>query len=324
MKEKCYGIRTSIIIIILGILLSSIFQFCDFTCISQKFADYLVMIFSGAAASALVTLIIYSSEYISIKIATLENYWNVQYSLLHNFLKIQYFDFDIPKELLKQYYGEQIHNEHVDKLISQLPSGMKIPDSPQFKYKNEALKQWCQLISNDFLHLKDSLPSKEFQKLLSNTVIDSAKKHLEDMEKTIKSYCSLATCSYSTSENTMGKIYFLLDKKARNKIFSEIHEPMRKYLNDVKEISYHFKLYLSSESNNIPIILEFINTLQNKFFVIETAQNEDGISTFVYNAFYDNMDKILEDFRSKFYHTNPEYQDRVLIYSCIKPKKGDD
>ena len=84
MKEKCYGIRTSIIIMILGIFLSSIFQFCNFVCLSKKFTDYLVMLFGGAAASALVTLIIYLSEYISIKTATLENYWHIQYSLLNN------------------------------------------------------------------------------------------------------------------------------------------------------------------------------------------------------------------------------------------------
>ena len=283
MKEKFYGIRTSIIIMILGIFLSSIFQFCNFVCLSKKFTDYLVMLFGGAAASALVTLIIYLSEYISIKTATLENYWHIQYSLLNNFLKIKYYDFHIPKELLQKYYSEQIHNKQVDNLISQLPSGIAIPDSPHFKYKDEALMEWCQFISNDFIYLKDNISAKEFQKLLTNTVIDSAKKYLEDIEKTIESYCSLAACSYSTSENAIGEIYFLLNKKARKKIFSEIHEPMRKYLNNVKEISYHFKLYLSGESKNIPMVLEFINTLQNDFFVVETTKDETGISTLVYN-----------------------------------------
>ncbi|ODR36230.1 hypothetical protein [Eisenbergiella tayi] len=320
MKEKCRGIKSSIWIMLAGLFLSCLFQFYNFGFINNKVQEYLVMLFGGSTASALVTLIIYSAEYQSCKISSLEEYWSSQFNLLQKFHSIKYFDFDVPMGLLQEYFSEKAHNIQADSLISQLPKYKGIPHDNTFRHESTALDKWCDFIDNDFIELKDKISPEEYKKLLIESVNRSAIEHLNNLEKIISDYCSISEISYAELEKEIGNIEFISGKKSWKKVYIDIHQPMKDELNKIKNISYHFKLYLNKESNNIPVVFHFLDEIQNTLFNIEIHDNETMTSKLVYNYFYDRMDRILEDFRSNIYNSTPEYKQRQCVYCTTHSK----
>ena len=195
MKEKCRGIKSSIWIMFVGLILSCLFQFYNFVFISNKVQEYLVMLFGGSTASALVTLIIYSAEYQSCKISSFEEYWSSQFDLLQKFQSIKYFDFDVPMVLLQEYFKEKAHKEEAASLTSHLSKDTDIP------YDNTALDKWCDFVSNNFIELKEEVSSEEYKKLLIDSVNCSAIEHLNNLEKIISDYCSISEISESMKKS---------------------------------------------------------------------------------------------------------------------------
>lgn len=85
--------------------------------------------------------------------------------------------------------------------------------------------------------------------------------------------------------------------------------------------NYNFKMHLDKTGYNLPVMIDFINELQKEIFLIEyfDKDNEKGnrIVKRAKNRFYFDMDKQIEDFRTKIYHCAPEYQEEIYVFNRI-------
>lgn len=317
MKEKSCGLRSSIIILLVSVFISALFHFCSW---SWCTLDYLVMLSVGASSSALVTLLIYLSEYKVAKVTTLENYWFTVSHVLDEFRKLEHYYFDIPLSLLKDYFAEQSHIFFVDSLIGQLPEGTPIPNDEFFQYRHDALERWCEVIEPNFQKCKPLMDEAKFKLMLSQTIERDADNYLKKLNKVIDEYILLSKISYKEAENAIGHIGYFTGKKPWEKLYRNIHKPIREGLKQVRQEAYHFGLYRSGEVNNIPVMLDKLSKLQKHFFKEVGVKN--GSSVCVYNYFYDDMSNKLEDFRASIYNCEPVYQEPLCRYSFYKPSNN--
>lgn len=310
MKEKCLSLRISIIIMMVGILTSAIFQFVNFGLLPIV-QNYLVMLLGGGAASALVTTIIYSTEYRVAKTMTLENYWNEQLKIVNSFLRIDYFLFEIPINLMQSYYSEWRHNKNVEKNLSLLKPGEEIPCTDDFCYKYTAQNEWCKLLSDDYKELKVEVSDEE--------VVEQRWSEMKmEIERVLDQYIKFSEVSYSVIENILGQILFFTDIIYRKKcdyIYNEIHNPIRQKLNQIKNKVNYFKLYKQG-NGDFRVVLKLLKDLQEDIFVEEINDNDDYTTIKVYAEYHYLMDCKLEDFRANIiYGDEPEYQDKICVLS---------
>ncbi len=73
MKEKTYGLRTSLVLLVVSVILTGIFQF-EILDVNENTKGFFVTVFGGAVSSALVTFLIYLFEYRRIRTKTLKEY----------------------------------------------------------------------------------------------------------------------------------------------------------------------------------------------------------------------------------------------------------
>jgi len=260
MKVKSSGLKVSLAILLLSVLLSVLFHFCSWSKCTQNLRDYIVMLSVGASSSALVTLLIYLTEYKEAKVTTLENYWVTISHVLEEFGKLEYYHSGISLSLMDQ---------------------------------------------------------AKLKLMLSQNKRD-ADNYLNKLNKVMDGYILLSKISYKEAENAIGHIGYFTGKKTWLKLYKDIHKPIRDKLNHVREEVYHFELYRSGEVNNIPVLLDKLYGLQEILF----KKAIKGSFVCVYNNFYDEMSKVLEDFRASIYNCNADYQEPLCRYSYTKPCKN--
>ena len=323
MKEKCLSLRISIIIMVVGILTSAILQFVNFGLLPIV-QNYLVMLLGGGAASALVTTIIYSTEYRVAKTTTLENYWNEQLKIVNSFLHIDYFLFEIPINLMQSYYSEWRHNKNVEKNLALLKPGQEIPCTDDFCYKYTAKNEWCKLLSDEYKELKVEVSDEDFHNELIKVVERRWSEMNIEIERVLDQYIKFSEVSYSVLENILGQILFFTDiKKCKNSqyIVNEIHYPIRRKLDQIREKVYHFKLYKQGRGN-FCVILKILKDLQEDIFLEEVNDNDDYTAINVYAEYHYLMDCKLEDLRANIiYGVEPKHQDKICVLSKINIKK---
>ena len=303
MKEKTWGLKTSIIVFLASISLFSLFYFYRCSCVPQNLREYLVMIFSGATASALVTLLIYSAEYKIAKVSALENYWQEALKVLGSLGKLEYYHLDVPLQVLKDYYQEQTHNKFVDSVVEQIPADNPLLNDEFFQYRHDARDRWCERIASESDNMRNRMGEIEYKNIIIQEVERAAKTYLEKLHKVIDRYISLSETSSGEVENAIGRIEYFTGKRQRKKLLQTIHEPIRDILEKVQLGANHFNLYRSGESNNIPVVLDTLMELQKLFFVDEV--NEKSKALCIYRSFYDDMNEQLEKFRASIYNKEP-------------------
>lgn len=325
MKEKCWSLRLSLIIMIVGIVLSAIVKFIGL----GKYGlmqDYLFTMLSGAGASALVTVIIYASEYRVARTSTLEALWEEQLGIVYQFLKLEYFKCDIPVEILRGYYYEKRHNDMVDKNRIKLSEGNDMLNSERLSYRHEALDKWCDLIAPKNIRLKDTMSEADFREYLVREVEHKWDECIDDINSILDGYISLSKIRLKKTDNILGQIEFFTDifrkqdKRKKTYLYKQLYTPTREKLKKIQEESFHFGLY-RNDKGNFAVILNKLLELQKEFFTVEIRDMEEYEDIKIYFDFQSQMDTVLEDFRSKIiYHTEPEYIEKQLFAQYIKCK----
>ena len=91
-------------------------------------------------------------------------------------------------------------------------------------------------------------------------------------------------------------------------------------LSNIARESYDLKLYRENEAKNLSVILDKIDKLNQMLFSIEEVEYSDKYIWEVYSAFYNDLMKTVEEYRSNIYGTTPNYSMVAPIYTIWQPK----
>ena len=318
MKEKTYGLRTSLVLLVVSVILTGIFQF-EILNVNENTKVFFVTVFGGAVSSALVTFLIYLFEYRAVKIKILEEYWQLQLNLINKFLALKYFYPPVPVNLIIRRFEEIQHNKVVDENRIRIQDWKNFSELDGFKYHTQAREEWIQYLMKEdvqgdanLYEMYVSQSDKQFEEIL------------EKIDDVMDSYIMLAKEKYSEIEKVSGDICFFLDfgKRKWKQIYEKIHNPIREMLRTVRVESYHIKLYRNGEKN-FAVALKKMLDLQESFMKLECSSSNGYNGIIVYADFYDKMDRELENFRAKvIYKQELEYkEERTCIFESIDLRK---
>ena len=318
MKEKTYGLRTSLVLLVVSVILTGIFQF-EILNVNENTKVFFVTVFGGAVSSALVTFLIYLFEYRAVKTKILEEYWQLQLNLINKFLALKYFYPPVPVNLIIRRFEEIQHNKVVDENRIRIQDWKNFSELDGFKYHTQAREEWIQYLMKEdvqgdanLYEMYVSQSDKQFEEIL------------EKIDDVMDSYMMLAKEKYSEIEKVSGDICFFLDfgKRKWKQIYEKIHNPIREMLRTVRVESYHIKLYRNGEKN-FAVALKKMLDLQESFMKLECSSSNGYNGIIVYADFYDKMDRELENFRAKvIYKQELEYkEERTCIFESIDLRK---
>ena len=318
MKEKTYGLRTSLVLLVVSVILTGIFQF-EILNVNENTKVFFVTVFGGAVSSALVTFLIYLFEYRAVKTKILEEYWQLQLNLINKFLALKYFYPPVPVNLIIRRFEEIQHNKVVDENRIRIQDWKKFSELDDFKYHTKAREEWIQ-----YLMKKDVQGDAKLYGMYASQSDKQFEEILEKIDDVMDSYMMLAKEKYSEIEKVSGDICFFLDfgKRKWKQIYEKIHNPIREMLRTVRVESYHIKLYRNGEKN-FAVALKKMLDLQESFMKLECSSSNGYNGIIVYADFYDKMDRELENFRAKvIYKQEPEYkEERTCIFENIDLRK---
>lgn len=318
MKEKTYGLRTSLVLLVVSVILTGIFQF-EILNVNENTKVFFVTVFGGAVSSALVTFLIYLFEYRAVKTKILEEYWQLQLNLINKFLALKYFYPPVPVNLIIRRFEEIQHNKVVDENRIRIQDWKKFSELDDFKYHTKAREEWIQ-----YLMKEDVQGDANLYEMYASQSDKQFEEILEKIDDVMDSYMMLAKEKYSEIEKVSGDICFFLDfgKRKWKQIYEKIHNPIREMLRTVRVESYHIKLYRNGEKN-FAVALKKMLDLQESFMKLECSSSNGYNGIIVYADFYDKMDRELENFRAKvIYKQEPEYkEERTCIFESIDLRK---
>lgn len=318
MKEKTYGLRTSLVLLVVSVILTGIFQF-EILNVNENTKVFFVTVFGGAVSSALVTFLIYLFEYRAVKTKILKEYWQLQLNLINKFLALKYFYPPVPVNLIIRRFEEIQHNKVVDENRIRIQDWKKFSELDDFKYHTKAREEWVQ-----YLMKKDVQGDAKLYGMYASQSDKQFEEILEKIDDVMDSYMMLAKEKYSEIEKVSGDICFFLDfgKRKWKQIYEKIHNPIREMLRTVRVESYHIKLYRNGEKN-FAVALKKMLDLQESFMKLECSSSNGYNGIIVYADFYDKMDRELENFRAKvIYKQEPEYkEERTCIFESIDLRK---
>ena len=317
MKEKTYGLRTSLVLLVVSVILTGIFQF-EILNVNENTKVFFVTVFGGAVSSALVTFLIYLFEYRAVKTKILEEYWQLQLNLINKFLALKYFYPPVPVNLIIRRFEEIQHNKVVDENRIRIQDWKKFSELDDFKYHTKAREEWVQ-----YLMKKDVQGDAKLYGMYASQSDKQFEEILEKIDDVMDSYMMLAKEKYSEIEKVSGDICFFLDfgKRKWKQIYEKIHNPIREMLRTVRVESYHIKLYRNG-AKNFAVALKKMLEIQESFTKLERSSNNGYNGIIVYADFYDRMDRELENFRAKvIYKQEPEYKERTCIFESIDLRK---
>lgn len=311
-RTKKRAIIVSIFIIFIATMLSC---FLQFNAKHSNMQEYFLNIFIGIIGSAVVTLIIYAVEYRIAKVNACIKYWDSSNEVLNNFINLQYLHFDEPIDLISDYYCEVSRNKMVENEISQLPKDFEISKIEFLKIVTKAKDKLIDWMKPHYPLLKELTNQKELLNVVDGILKDKLKKYDLMIEDLIDQYIELSTLNYKNVENAYGEIDFFINNNYRKLIYNQIHIVQRNMLKEIKNLSFHFKLYKSGHGGNKAVMIDYIVRLQNKIFEADTREDHGLNTILIYNKYFNVMDKTLEEFRAHIYGKNPEYNDRLLTLS---------
>ena len=318
MKEKTYGLRTSLVLLVVSVILTGIFQF-EILNVNENTKVFFVTVFGGAVSSALVTFLIYLFEYRAVKIKILEEYWQLQLNLINKFLALKYFYPPVPVNLIIRRFEEIQHNKVVDENRIRIQDWKNFSELDGFKYHTQAREEWIQ-----YLMKEDVQGDANLYEMYASQSDKQFEEILEKIDDVMDSYMMLAKEKYSEIEKVSGDICFFLDfgKRKWKQIYEKIHNPIREMLRTVRVESYHIKLYRNGEKN-FAVALKKMLDLQESFMKLECSSSNGYNGIIVYADFYDKMDRELENFRAKvIYKQELEYkEERTCIFESIDLRK---
>lgn len=332
MRSKKWSIIVSLIIMGVSVLIFSILNFrlygaCFMNWIMSfmsstslsEWKNFFIVISSGAFTSSSVTLLISIAEYRVEKETALEDYISDTVNFCADFYNMKYLDIDIPIELLQGYYAEQ-WKKPLESVLGNKDQGYIydgeyiVPDSDVVTQIKEWL--WKNTLNEEV--------RKEFQnpsikrEYLEAEFVRTIQKYDEEIDAVMKQYINLSdkvNCRKLTS--SIGKIDFLFGNKYRKEVlYKKMYSRNREIVSKINDVSYHFKEYKKESEGNKPMMLRFIQDIQDYIFSIEEKEH----AKIVHNQYLFEMkceiDKALRKlYGKKRYHDIPPKKENFVVVS---------
>lgn len=306
MESKKLSVYISLLIIIIASIIVNI----DLSCIQINNIHLLLIknketidnLCIGIIGSALVTLIIYFTEYSVERKKALENYYLEATKIVRAFETIKYVEITPKNIQLSKYLmrdtKERLNDDNIKILI------------PYYDNNN--------LLSGYPVEL-----SEEQKIILIRKDIKNFKK---EVIEAIESYINFSKISFELVEMAYGNISFFFEriktilkyKSLKIKIYDDIHIQLRSMIENIYFEKSYFEIYKEGKTNNFYMVVDRIKKLNEQLFEIETKNIENYEYIYVYEKFVNNMIVELENLRAKIYHERPVEQKRVNIISYFR------
>lgn len=308
MREKAKALWASIIILSISLIVCFFLWFATVPYINGVYLEFFKMLFGGIFSSSFVTTIIYCTEYRSVRRTELEKFWFAARDISALFQQIYYFDLKVSPEIAIKYFEEKNWNQMIQGQIDQVKEhGGTIPaDDPLFSLNYECRDAWCNELrlnyGNDFAI---------FDYILINEIERESSVILKNLNKAIDSYIKIVQNGWSELDRVLGSIWFFSGKAQYNKIHSSIYSPIREMIISIKCNQYGlFSLFKEDNLQYAGIAVRMILDLQKKIFTEEIS----GGFLNVYEDFFLNLDRNIEDFRITIYpREKPKYLERTAF-----------
>lgn len=334
MKNKKYTIIITFVIFIAGIIWFAILQFRWYellgfyggTIFLSNLRQFGIVVSSGLFTSALVTFIISASEYRNERLEALENIYLAAEDLEREFLKINYFLPDEPKELVQNVLGELDNNETNIRFNKQLAE-----DVLRFKNQQKAdefyrinwkkLNYDAQKAFRDYVWENTNKRIKEIytepfqiKEYLDKECREKIEKYRNQLENAMKSYLRFQDIRTKTLTAAYGKLDFIFSNKSvRYHIYKNLYHKLVEEVDLINEKNYYFKEYFNGKGGNKALQCSFIWELQ------ESLLSEDEY--YYYRQF--NFDLTKEIVQVLVYANGKanigEYPDLNRYKLCTKP-----
>ena len=106
-------------------------------------------------------------------------------------------------------------------------------------------------------------------------------------------------------------------------IYNNLHEKLRNMINTVKHTNLQFKEYKNGEAKNLLAVVNDIEKLSKQLFTIKYDSYGEYKRGKVYESFYDDMVWVLEQYRAKIYHCQPQKQMTAPIKTIMYATQND-
>lgn len=285
MKNKKYTIIITFVIFIAGIIWFAILQFRWYellgfyggTIFLSNLRQFGIVVSSGLFTSALVTFIISASEYRNERLEALENIYLAAEDLEREFLKINYFLPDEPKELVQNVLGELDNNETNIRFNKQLEE-----DILRFKDQQKADEfyriNWKKLsfdAQNAFRDYVWENTNKRIKKIytepfqikeyLDKECRKKIEKYRNQLENAMKSFLRFQDIRTKTLTAAYGKLDFIFSNNSvRDHIYKNLYHKLVEEVDLIKEKNYYFKEYFNGKGGNKALLCSFVWELQER------------------------------------------------------------
>lgn len=298
MKNKKYTIFITSVIAIIGITVFAVLQFQLYELIGiyggaiflSNFRQFGIVVSSGLFTSAMVTLIISSSEYKNERTESLENMYLAAEDLEQEFLKINYFLPDEPKELVQNVLGELDnnaiilrHNKQLEESISKFKNQQKADEFYRhnwIKLNYDAQKEFRDYVwENTNNRIKEiyTEPS-QIKEYLDRECKEKIEKYNSQLENTMRSFLRFQEVRTKSVTAAYGKLDFLFaNKSIRCHIYEKLYHKLVEEVDLIKEKNFYFSQYFDGKGGNKSLQCSFIWELQ------ESLLSED--ENFYYRQF---------------------------------------
>lgn len=274
-------------LIIITMIISFVSVVCAYWYCNVMRDDFFMNCSFAIMGSAILSGIMSLTEYFVTRKQCLEQYYLAAYTILKQIEKAKYFFADEPIELLEQYFLEKQNNE------SRSVFGMDISTTAKDSLLTYMTDRWKQTVD---------IPEPEFTAYAEDQFNNRMAQYFEDACKTMDSYVRIAEIDLSPLENAYGNLDFLFaNSSMRKKIYEQIHLRLRDYKHNVAEQVFHFKLFLSGESENFAVLMGKIDELQQMYFSRNEKCEGDFCIITIYGKYADSMDESIEKLRCKIY-----------------------
>lgn len=305
MESKKFSVYISIIIIIIASIIFKIDYFeikIDNTIfLLIKDTATINNLCIGVIGSALVTLIIYITEYWVERKKALENYYLEAIKILKDFEKIEYVEISSKSRQLTNYLigdkKEELENCDIETLIQNYDKNNLFSGYPVELTKEQKLN----LIRKDIIDFKNEI--------------------IQVME----SYMEFSKVSFHYIEIAYGSLSFFFErirmkifkKFLKIKIYNNIHIQLKNIIEEIYSQNNYFESYKQGKIKNFNMIVNKIAQLNKQIFEMETKTIDNYEYTYVYRKLEDNIKIELENLRAKIYHQCPAEQKKMpFIIEC--------
>lgn len=271
-------------------------------------SDVLVGIFTGG----IVSLLYSTGSYFVCKRDASEEFYFSSLSYLLKFKHLEYLDLQEPVDLIASYLGEQVANEMYKNMNEQLIEHGVNCELYRLNYDQRklALKE----IRSKYILPKEMHPY-QFGSIVNERFDLRILGYKRDLVKVMTRYIEISKLSYKPVDCAWNRIRSFLKTKQRNEMYENIYYKQREALNEVLMASRKFESHIGGEHVNISEMLRLVVELQNKFFSVETSEDEAGITTRFYNKYAFDMECTFEGFRAKLYRDEKEEPDKSVLGS---------